>query len=81
MTADVENLVLEHSRALRGESSEIRSDIREIKSRLGSIETAVARVGRDLAHNYSEQVEDRHRIDALSERVKRIEQRLELVGE
>lgn len=79
MNTNVENLVLEHLRALRGESAETRTDIREIKTRLGSIESSLARVGRDMAHNYSEQIEDRHRIDALLERIKRIEQRLELI--
>ena len=79
MNTNVESLVLEHLRALRGESAETRTDIREIKTRLGSIETSLARVGRDMAQNYSEQIEDRHRIDALLERIKRIEQRLELI--
>lgn len=79
MNANVENLVLEHLRALRAESAETRSDIREIKSRLGSIETSLARVGRDSAQNYSEQIEDRHRLDSLIERVRRIEHRLELI--
>lgn len=79
MNTNVENLVLEHLRALRGESAETRTDVREIKTRLGSIESSLARVGRDTAQNYSEQIEDRHRIDALLERIKRIEQRLELI--
>lgn len=79
MNENVENLVLEHLRALREESAEVRSDIREIKSRLGSIETSFARFGRDVAHNYSEQVDDRHRLDELSDRIRRIEKRLELV--
>lgn len=79
MNENVENLVLEHLRALRSESAETRSDIREIKLRLGSLETSFARFGRDIAHNYSEPVDDRHRLDELSERIRRIEKRLELV--
>lgn len=79
MNDNVENLVLEHLRALRSDSAETRSDLREIKLRLSAMETSLARVGRDAAHNYSEQIEDRHRVDSLLERIARIEKRLELV--
>ena len=79
MNESVENLVLEHLRAIRADSADMRFDMREVKSRLGTIETSLARVGLDLASNYSDQVEDRHRLDALNERIKRIEQRLELI--
>lgn len=80
MTENVDNLMLDHLRALRGESAETRADFKEVKGRLSSIETSLARVGRDGAHHYSEQIEDRHRIDALAEGIKRIEQRLELIS-
>jgi hypothetical protein len=47
-------------------------------TRLGQIETMIARIGRDNAHAYEEQFEDRHALDALKERIERIERRLEL---
>lgn len=79
MSDNVDNIVLEHLRAIRTDIAEIRGDIADIKTRLGRMETSVARVGRDVASNYSEQIEDRHVVDRLAERVARIEKRLELI--
>ncbi|WP_276570195.1 hypothetical protein [Thiocystis violacea] len=42
MTENVENLVLEHLRAMRGDIALIRDDIREIKTRLGGLENIVS---------------------------------------
>ena len=47
MTENVENLVLEHLRAIRADVSGIRDDVREIKHRLTSLEGAVAGIKRD----------------------------------
>ena len=81
MTDNVENLVLEHLRALRSDSAETRGDLREIKARLSAMETSLARVGRDTAQNFAEVIEDRHRVDALRERIERIERGVEPVDQ
>lgn len=47
-------------------------------TRLGSLESMIARIGRDNAHAYEEQIKDRHGLDALKERVERLERGLEL---
>lgn len=47
MTENVENLVLEHLRAIRTDVSGIKDDVREIKHRLTSLEGAVAGIKRD----------------------------------
>jgi hypothetical protein len=78
MTENVENLILEHLKALRAEMANVREHIDGVLVRLGNLEVAVARIGRDIAHTHSEQVEDRHAMDRLRERVTRIERRLEL---
>ncbi|MCX7166580.1 MAG: hypothetical protein NTV11_09935 [Rhodocyclales bacterium] len=80
MTDAIENLVLEHLKRMQAELADIRKDTTEIKSRLGSIETGIARIGRDEAGNYSEIIQDRHIVDRLTERIERIERRLEIVG-
>lgn len=73
-----DNLVLEHLKTIQAEQSASRERDREIVTRLGQIETAIPRIGRDNAHAFAEQIEDRHSIDALKERIEQIERRLEI---
>jgi hypothetical protein len=80
MAENLENLVLEHLKAIPAELSAARDRDAELLRRLSSIEAAVGRVGRDQAHTFAEQMADRHSIDALRERLERIERRLELIG-
>jgi len=61
---EIENIVLEHSRHIRGAVDSVREDIREIKGRLGILESQYAHMS--------------NRIDRLDARVERIEQRQEL---
>jgi ubiquinone biosynthesis protein UbiJ len=42
MTESVENLILEHLRAIRADVAAVREDVREIKQRLSSLEAAKA---------------------------------------
>ena len=42
MTESVENLILEHLRAIRADVAAVREDVREIKQRLSSLEAAIA---------------------------------------
>lgn len=53
MGEQIDNLILEHLKRLQSEMAEIRRDTAEIKSRLGSIESGVARIGTDEAGNYT----------------------------
>lgn len=78
MTENVENLILEMLRAVRADVAAMKSELKENTTRLGRIESGVARIARDEGQNYSEMVEDRHAVDKLKERIERIEQRLEL---
>jgi uncharacterized coiled-coil protein SlyX len=78
MTDNVENLILEHLRAIRGDITALRDDSREVKSRLTSLETAVAGMRRELADLYTDVVGQHSRYDRLLERIERLEKRLEL---
>jgi hypothetical protein len=71
MTADVENLILEHLRAVRG-------DIADVKRRVAHIETELVQQGRLLALLVDGQSHTRGRIAELETRIERIERRLEL---
>jgi septal ring factor EnvC (AmiA/AmiB activator) len=78
MADNVENRILEHLRAIRADIGGIREDVREIKQRLTSLETAVAGLRRDNANLYSDVIDQQSRYDRLAERVERIEHRLGL---
>ena len=49
VTDDVENLILEHLRAIRSDIGGIKDDVREIRQRLTSLEATVAGLRRDSA--------------------------------
>ena len=78
MTDNIENLILEHLRAIRADVAETKADVREVKHRLTSLEGAVAGLRRDEAHLYGDVVDQHARYDRLVERVERIERRLDL---
>ena len=78
MADNVENLILEHLRAIHADIGGIKEDVREIKQRLTSLEAAVAGLRRDNANLYSDVIDQQARYDRLAERVERIERRLDL---
>lgn len=54
MTNNVENLILEHLRALRAGQDRLESEWREVGTRLTSLEAGTAAGCRDSAHNFEE---------------------------
>ena len=78
MTDNVENLVLEHLRAIRADIARMEPKQDETITRLGRLELAVAGLRRDAAHTDEAAAEQNVRIDHLAERIERIERRLEL---
>ena len=71
MTNDVENLVLEHLRAIRGTLSDHGARLNRIELRLPAIEQT-------LGSLYALSGSDRETVNALTRRVERIEERLQL---
>ena len=61
---EVENLILDHLRHMRGGINGLREDMREVKTRLGILENQYASMS--------------SRLDRLDARVERIERRLDL---
>ena len=78
MTETVDNLVLEHLRAIRADVASIKDDVREVKHRLTSLEGAVAGLKRDQAPSYPDAADQHARYDRLAERLERVEHRLDL---
>lgn len=50
MADSIENLILEHLRAIRADIGGIKEDVREIKQRLTSLESVVVGLRRDNAN-------------------------------
>ena len=57
MTSDVDNLVLEHLRALRGELSEVREDVRILQVRMTSLEENTAASELNAARDFLRQAD------------------------
>ena len=73
MTESVENLILEHLRAMRSDLAQIKDDMGTTKLRPTSVEQQVAHLHTDNAIVHA-------RIDGLEKRLERIERRLELTS-
>lgn len=84
MTSNVENLILEMLKAVRNELKDFRSrfedEMREVKARLTSLESAVAAQRRDQLGAQEDMYRQQSVIDRLAERLDRVEKRLELTG-
>lgn len=65
MTGDTDNLVLEHLRAIRGDLGELKTDMVEVKTRLGHLEGLYASLSA--------------RVDRLAGDVSHVKKRLDLV--
>ena len=75
---NVDNIILEHLRAMRADLSGIRDDMSEVKQRLTGLEVAVGGIKRDTGDLYTENASQHIRYDRLAARIEKIERRLEL---
>lgn len=84
MADNVENLILEHLRALRSEiqtlRSEMHAEFKDLKQRVSSVESAIVTMKRDEADIRGDYVRQQVSIDAIVERLQRIEKRLDLAS-
>ncbi|MBI3156770.1 MAG: hypothetical protein HYZ20_15380 [Burkholderiales bacterium] len=78
MNDNVENLVLEHLKAIRADLGDLRREVREVKSRLASLEGQVVQMHKSVAFIHEDLAGLNLRIDGLSDRVEKIERRLDL---
>jgi predicted nuclease with TOPRIM domain len=78
MSDNVENLVLEHLRALRAGQDRIENELRDIKSRVSAVETGLNGVRRDLVALAEADARLQVTVDRMGDRVDRLERRLEL---
>ena len=78
MTHNTENLVLEHLKHFQTGQRRIEHKLDEHTQRLGRIEIALAGLRRDVAHDEESWAEQSVRIDNLTQRLERLERRLNL---
>ena len=78
MSANIENLVLEHLRAIRADMASMKDDVREIKSRVNTLEAGQATIIQQIGHLAGMAAEQHVRYDRLLERIERLERRLEI---
>jgi outer membrane murein-binding lipoprotein Lpp len=77
-TENIESLVLEHLRPIRGKIDQISGDMDDLKARMSSLESSMVSVKREV--NHGDEVDARHQVtlDRLAKRLEKIEIRLEL---
>ena len=82
MAEEIDNLVLEHLKALRNDLRDFRSrfddEMDDLKTRMSSLEGAMVTVKREV--NYGDEVDARQQVslDKIIKRLDRLERRLEL---
>ena len=77
---NVENLVIEHLKRFQAGQDRIERKIEEVITRIGHLEIGLAAIRRDFAHAEEQAATMSVRMDRMSERIERIERRLELQG-
>ena len=78
MTDKIENLILEHLKRFQSGQERIERELKEIKTRLGALEAGQGSIVQHIGHLASSIAGQQVAIDHMSERIDRIEHRLEL---
>lgn len=79
MSDNVESLVLEHLRHIRSRVDQIADDVSDIKHRMSGLENSMILVRREVALGDETAARQQVAIDKLSNRIERLERRLELI--
>ena len=78
MSDNIDNLVLEHLRHIRGRVDLIADDMKEVKHRLSTLESSLSLVRREIIVGDETGARQQVSIDRIMDRLERIENRLEL---
>ena len=73
-----DNLVIEHLRAMRSEIAAVKADTTDTRQRIGSVETSIIDMRRNVVHLFEDMAHQQVTMDKLLDRVQRIEKRLDL---
>ena len=78
MSESIDNIILEHLKRFQSGQDRIERDLKEIKARLSTLEAGQGSVLQHIGHLASSIASQQVSIDHLSERIDRVEHRLEL---
>ena len=78
MTAETENLVLEHLRGLRSDMADLREGLRDLRNRHNDTQALVVSLKADSGLSAMITAHVQVQVDTLRERMERVERRLEL---
>lgn len=78
MTENIESLVLEHLRHIRGKIDKLSEDVETIKLRMQSFDERLLAVERAVVNVHSDLALVNVRLDRIDSRAERIERRLDL---
>lgn len=74
-----DNRIIEYLKAMRAELADVKSGISNIRQRMVSLDNSAIDLRRSSLHLHEDNARQQLALEKLSERVQRIEQRLELV--
>ena len=80
MTADIENLLLEHMKRFQAGQNRIERELETLVGRVGRTEIGIAGLRTDIAHVDEKVAALGLRVDHIDHRLERIEKRLDRVG-
>ena len=75
---NVDNIILEHLRHIRGRVDQVADDMTDLKHRMSSLEHSMVAVKREVASGDETDARQQISLDKLVERIDRIERRLEI---
>lgn len=78
MTDNIDNKIFEYLCALRAGQDRIETGLKEVKQRLTGVESGIAGLRRDNLGTQEDVYRQQTVIDAIQDRLQRIEKRLEL---
>lgn len=77
---NIENIVIEHLRHMRGKIDQIADDVREVKHRLSTVEATQGTILQHIGHLSTSLAQQQLSFDRMTERVERVEKRLEIAA-
>ncbi len=78
MSENIDNMVLEHLRHIRGKVDQTADDVRDLKSRMSSLEESMVSVRYEVVHCAEVDARQQLSLDKIVQRLERIERRLEI---
>ena len=78
MTDNTENLILEHLKRFQAGQERIERDLKEVKTRLSARESGQGSIVQHIGHLATSIAGQQVSIDRMSDRIDRVEHRLEL---